>query len=364
MNKRILTVFLSILALFPLAAADPFSGYPSGVSGDYVVYRDYSWEKPTWVGLLYYDDSTWGAFVSTPSTNSRVSLLFSTEKSAGKLVLTGQKIISNITPDDVLAVNYLMRLLPEMYAWRNTEAGNPAAPVVPLSADDARKLFGKARSALLPAAARESRTEPSFGGDVSVLFAPEIPVFNVRGILGSNGKPVLDIDRYGRISSGGDNAFFSFTVAGEAKSGESLVLAAGRKPAAKTIDGVTLKLDDQWAPIAENSFLLGNAAFVIVDTIDLSLTQIPRDNLALSLVRFFSLSGTESWVVPAELSVTGTAKRFTITNLVFDSARGTLNRDIKTCIPSADGKTVTVVSLSVSETAWKANGQYFSSLVQ
>lgn len=59
--------------------------YPSGVSGEYVVYRDYSWKAPTWIGFLYYDDSTWGAFSFTPSTGSRVSVLLGRKKQRGSL---------------------------------------------------------------------------------------------------------------------------------------------------------------------------------------------------------------------------------------------------------------------------------------
>ena len=87
-------------------------------SGDYVIYRDYSWKAPTWIGFLYYDDETYGAFITTPDKNSAVSILFSGKTENGALALTGQQIISPITPDDTLAVNYLMTLLPKLYELR------------------------------------------------------------------------------------------------------------------------------------------------------------------------------------------------------------------------------------------------------
>ena len=64
-------------------------------SGDYVIYRDYSWKAPTWIGFLYYNDETYGAFIRTDSPeNSRtVSILFSTQVEKGQLVLTGQQIL-------------------------------------------------------------------------------------------------------------------------------------------------------------------------------------------------------------------------------------------------------------------------------
>lgn len=332
-------------------ASGLFSSWPGNISGDYVVYLDKSWEKPTWVGFLYYDDLTWGAFAITPATGSNVSLLFTAETFEGEMVLTGQNIISKISPDDVLAVNYLMKMLPNCYGWRHDGKG------------DARAV-STGRSELLPASVRQSRNIPLFGGDITLEFAPEVPLFNLKGINDAAGKPVFELVRSGRVGSLGDSEFFNFKPMGEAKAGTVLSVPASRKTEAKKVDGVTLNLDDQWTMVADNTFFLGNAAVLIVDSLDLSLMEIPRGNLPLSLVRMFSLSNAESWAVPSALTVSGTAKKFTITNLFYDSVRGVLNRDVKTCMLSADGKTCVVVSLSASETAWKANAAYFESLVE
>lgn len=343
-------------------AASVFSAFPSGVSGDYVVYRDYTWEKPTWIGFLYYNETTYGAFVITPETGANVSLLFSAEILDGKMVLTGQNIISRITQDDVLGVNYIMRLLPDLYSWRmgpDSAAFTVNAPTVTTGA-----VAGKAavRSSLLPSLVTQKRNLPSFGGDVSLVFAPEIPVFGLRGITSAAGKASLELARMGRVQSGGDKEFFAFKPMGAVKAGTVLSVPASRKSESKTVDGVKLNLDGQWTMVADNTFFLGDAAVIIVDTLDLSLMQIPRENLPLSLVRLFSLSSQSSWTTPSELSVSGSAKKFRIVNLMYDVESGSLHRDIKACIPGADGKTCAIVSLSVSETAYGANAAYFDSL--
>jgi hypothetical protein len=364
MRNPIRAFFLTLLcAAFSFAAlfAEPaagassgssvFAGYPSGVSGDYAVYRDYTWKNPTWIGFLRYDDSTWGAFAVTPSSSSRVSVLFSTEVSGGALVLTGQNVISKITNDDVITVNYLMKLLPDLYGWRND--GGPAVAVA-----------SKSRSPLLPKLVERSLKLPQFGGAVTLVFAPEVPVFNLQGLRGSDGKVALELERMGRIQSGGDDDFFGFSPAGTPKAGAALAIPPSRKNETRKVDGMNLALDDQWTMVADNTFFLGDSAALIVDTLDLSLMQIPKSNLALSLVRMFSLSSATAWSVPSELAVSGKASRIAISNLFYDSERGTLNRDIKTCVPSADGKKCTIVSLSVSETAYRANKAYFDSIVK
>ena len=343
------------------SASSLFSAFPASVSGDYVVYRDYTWGKPTWVGFLYYNDTTYGAFVITPETGSNVSLLFSAEILDGKMVLTGQNIISKITPDDVLAVNYLMRLLPDLYSWRMSSDSASFAVTAGVSSG---AVAGKAavRSPLLPSLVTQKRNLQSFGGDVSLSFAPEIPLFGLRDITSASGNPSLELVRMGRVQSGGDKEFFAFKPMGDVKAGIGLSVPSARKVESKTVDGVKLNLDGQWTMVADNTFFLGNAAVIIVDTLDLSLMQIPRENLPLSLMRMFSLSSMTSLTTPSELSLNGNAKKFRIVNLIYDVESGSLHRDIKTCIPSADGKTCAVVSLSVSETAYRANAAYFDSL--
>ena len=51
---------------FLFAAQKPTTESTQGTfSGDYVIYRDYSWKAPTWIGFLYYNDETYGAFIRT-----------------------------------------------------------------------------------------------------------------------------------------------------------------------------------------------------------------------------------------------------------------------------------------------------------
>jgi hypothetical protein len=323
-----------------------------------VIYRDYSWKAPTWVGFLYYDDSTYGAVAVTPSTGARVKVFFSVETVDGKMILTGQNVVSKVAQDDVLTVNYLMSLLPEMWGWRSLA---DRAPVKNAPATKTRSL-GSERSLLLPPPVRASAKLADFGGDVILTWAPEISVFNLAAVDSAGGKPVLELARIGRIKSGGEDAFFGFSPTPESKPGVALALPASRKAEVRTVDGVKLSLDGQWTMVADNTFFLGDAAVIIVDTLDIALMQIPAANLPLSMVRLFSLSSDFSWAYPDETAVSGMPKTFRVTNLFYDGKTGTANRDIKECRLSADGKKCVVVSLSVSETAYRSNKAYFDSL--
>jgi len=344
------------------AATGLTTAFTPPVSGDYAVYRDFSWEKPTWIGFLYYDDSTYGAVAVTPSTGANVSVLFRVENVDGKLVLTGQNIVSKITQNDVITVNYLMSLLPDLYAWRQAAGSTPAA-----KAGTAAAL--PARSPLLPPAVVHILNKVEFGGDVTLRYVPEVPVFNLHSMTGAGGKPVLELARMGRIRSGEDSTFFGFAPVPDLstlKKTTPLALDPSRKGESKTVDGVTLKLDGQWTMVADNTFFLADEAALIVDTIDLAAMGLPAENLSavklpLTLVTLFSLSSKTSWAVPSALAVSGTAKWFRIENLFYDSETGRANRDIKICIPLAGNK-CTVISLSVADVSYQTNRAYFEGL--
>lgn len=337
---------------------DLMKAYPSSTSGEFVVYRDYTWANPTWIGFLYYDDNTYGAFVITPETATIVSVLFRVETVDGKMVLTGQNIISKIAQKDVLAVNYLMALLPDMYSWRNAARvnGKPITVQKEGSTGSSSK-----RSDLLPPLIIQEMNRSEFGGDIVVRYAPEVPLFNVQEMSSSQGKQVFTLVRTGRISAGDEASFFNFKETPAIKKGMVFSVPASRKTEVKTVDGIKIKLDGQWTMVADNTFFLGDTAVLIVDTIDLALLQIPQENLPLSLTRSFSLSSKTSWAVLSEFSLSGSAKCFRIENLFYDTGTGMANRDIKVCIPLSENK-CTIISLSVSETAYQENREYFDSL--
>ncbi len=363
MKKGALSLCLIALASVclcaePSAASDAFSRYQSPESGEYAVYRDYSWKRPTWVGFLMYDESTYGALLVTPASGTRVSVLFRVEASGDRMILVGQKNLLKPRQEDVPAVNYLMGLLPDMYAWRQAARG----AAKPADAKAKAAIASRDPSALLPPAVSVDLDIAAFGGAVTLTWAPEVTVFNLHSIRQAGGAPMLALARTGRIAPDGDHGFFSFAPPQSPSAGVTLAVPASRAREAKTVDGVRLNLDDQWTMIADNTFFLGNAALLVVDTLDLRLLGIAPDGLPLSLARRFSASSGSAWADPAEFSITGESARFRIDGLFRDVESGRENRDVKLCIPSSDGRRCVVVSLSVSETAYRANRAYFDSL--
>ncbi len=337
----------SILCAAFSAAVEP----PIHRSGDYVFYRDHTWKSPTWIGFMRYDAQTWGAVLVTPEFSGRVSVLFRAEELDGQLVLTGQNIISSITQDDVPAVNYLMNMLPDMYSWRLAAARQAGGD-----------LFPQQSGALLPADGEYRMIREEFGGPVRLRYSAWIPLFNLQGMYSPSGSALLELERAGRIQNGDEEAFYGFIPVPETLSvtGAPAISASGARED-RLVDGFTLKLDGNWTMIADNAYFLGDTAMLVVDTLSYRERGLEAARLSLELTRLFSLSGNMVWIRPDSLEVSGSASRFTISNLVYDPESGRWNRDIKLVVPGAEG-TCRIISLAVNETVYQVNRAYFDSL--
>ncbi|QEJ96595.1 hypothetical protein [Treponema phagedenis] len=335
------TVFLLGLICISLSlfAAEKENMHTQGISGEYVIYRDYSWKEPTWVGFLYYDDDTYGAMLYTPKTESRVCMLFNGQDKKGKFILNGQNIISKITPSDTLAVNYLMDLLPSLY--NRKKLPQPSARLVSRSA--------------------KKDTMHQFGGDIELQYATFVPLFHIEALKNSKGKTILELVQMGKISQENDKSFFEFVEPAPKKQNTTNIPTINTKAKKQefTVDTIKLQLDSQWSRLTENSFL-SSAAFITINTINESAFQ--SANEADSLIKLFALSGDAAKVLISQMTATGSQNRLVITFPVFDTETQIINTSIKTCIKNAD-KSYTIVSLTVNQNIYQKYKKYFDTLL-
>ncbi|MGP1455376.1 MAG: hypothetical protein ACTTJ7_06430 [Treponema sp.] len=309
------------------------------VSGDFVMYRDYSWKNPTWIGFLYYDDNTYGAMLYTPATNSRVTILFSCEVENKQLVLTGQKMMSPITPDDTVAVNYLMTILPTLYAQR----------MLPTHTSG---LFARAQT---------KAEDDTFGGAVTLQFENYIPLFHLKSLTNNAKGLVLELAEFGSIQSDEEPLFYAYKPPEPKPSTPQFTLAKNRTKEPVTLYGVELQLDSQWKKIADNSFLCGDTAFLMVTPLSVPKTGSDVLKPQVQLLRYFlSSSPTVKGLYP-HACISGTEKQFTIEQLVYDVKLQKLTKDIKHCIKHEDG-TYLIISLTVDNAAYSAQTEYFHGL--
>jgi len=328
-----LLFFLFMAEGFKLIAEEK-SAWEGTESGDYLIYQDLSWKEPTWAGFLYYNDNTIGSFLYT--SNGKVS----GEILNREFVITGQNNISGINTDPsyTYAINYLMGMLPKLYAWKSQNL--------------IESLVIKTGSKIID--------EEQFGGESEVKFQSYIPLFHVKEILDSNKEKAFELVEMGRIKD--EKTFFDFKPLEDAKPLESkFVLNSKAKKETKTVDGVKLSLDSQWKQIADNTFLMGNEAFLNVNTIDLKTRPDIKGKEEDFLIKYFSSSGKASKILVKNTDIKGTKQKFKIINSVYDLETKSIKHDIKLVIKRENSK-YTVVSLTVDKSSYQKYKDYFDGL--
>ncbi len=309
------------------------------VSGDFVMYRDYSWKEPTWIGFLYYDDETYGAVLYTPSKNSRVSILFSCTTEDGRLELTGQKIISKITQDDTFAVNYLMSILPSLYSYR---------------------VMPEQRTGLF-ASETETIDDEMFGGTAYVQFDNYVPLFHIKTLDNAEHDLILELQEIGTVQGKPDLYFYNYVPVEPKKSFTPYKRKKNAKKESVKVLDLTFHLDSGWKKIADTSFLYGDTAFLTA-----TVLNIPKEEKSVfknpeKLIRYFLSSGSTAKVMLPYTTISGTEKKFTIMQSVYDVQLQKINKDIKCCKKNNDGS-YTVISLTVDSHAYSADSAYFNAI--
>lgn len=341
---RLLVCFMTALVpAFLFAVQKPTAESAQGTfSGDYVIYRDYSWKAPTWIGFLYYNDETYGAFIHTRTSekNSTVSILFSGKIEKKQLVLTGQQIISSITPDDTLSVNYLMGLLPKLYELKNF----PRAGKAPFGTATVRKQMEE------------------FGDTVTLDFQSFIPLFHLKAISSAKKETVLELTEIGSINGNGESVFYGYSPAEPQQGTNVFTLDKAAKKETITVSDVPLHLDSQWKKIADNSFLCGDTAFLTVGTVNAPPAESGNPlSTPERLLRLLAASSPYAKTLLPYTTVEGTQTFFTLTQSIYDVESKQISKDIKRCIKNKDGS-FTIISLTVNSHAYSADPAYFNGL--
>ena len=342
-GRLIVCCMAMLLPYFLFAEQKPATESVQGTfSGDYVVYRDYSWKAPTWIGFLYYNDETYGTFIhtQTPEKNSTVSILFSGKIEKGQFVLTGQQIISSITPDDTLRVNYLMGLLPKLYELKTL----PRAGKAPLGTATVRKQIEE------------------FGGAVTLDFQSFIPLFHLKTITGAHKETALELTEIGSINGNGESVFYGYSPAEPKQDENTFTLDKTAKKETVNVSGISLHLDSQWTKIADNSFLCGNAAFLTVSTVNVPPAESGNCLSAPEqLIRLLTASSPYVKTLLPYTTIEGRQTAFTLTQSVYDIESKKISKDIKRCIKNKDGS-FTIISLTVNSYAYSTVQAYFDGL--
>ena len=194
MKKLILSIITSIIITAAGFALPGFTSFIPDSAGEYVYYRDSSFTRESYIGILGYDDATIQIRYFAPQDDEamlpskEIAILMTVDPKSDFWNMTGERIVSTILPDtdDTDIVNYLHDLLYEFSARRISEVAVESDNQV-VDQDYAQ-----------------------FGGKVAITFDARIPLFNIRTITDENGTKVFDCVTIGTIKSSTDNTFELF----------------------------------------------------------------------------------------------------------------------------------------------------------
>ena len=275
--KKLLLSILFAFTLFSAFAIPGATQYIPDASGEYVYYKDNTFNRESYVGILFYDDSSYKIRYYAPKDDvamlpeKDLSILVSVNKDAIFWDMTGEYIMSHILPEseDTDLVNYLHDILYDFSARRN-------------KIQDVESM-----------SLRSSQDFPQFGGSVTIIFDAIVPIFNIRDIISVDGTKALECLCIGKLSSSEDKSFDSFSGFPQVQQ-EKAAKIPSKKAVKVSYEGKSLKLDENWTQSLENFWTLGNEALLTMAFIPDASKDKNYNNLFI--IRKLMLSSLNSYI--------------------------------------------------------------------
>ena len=345
-------IFALSVFIFQLSASFALPAITSAVpdfSGQYVYYRDSSFERESYIGVVYYDESTYGFRYYAPAVSEKkapkpeknIHILFTINSEKENLELTGERILTSITPEDTDLVNYIHDFFYEMAA-RRKNAGE-------VSSEKSDYQYYE-----------------QFGGNVTLYFNPLIPVFNLEKIVSVDKKTVLQVVTAGQLVSSQDKSFDNFTGFDKTFKDTNHKFKKDKKAkpveisykATENSSELKAKLDSSWNAAAENFYTLNNVAVFTVNEV-----TSPMEN-KIDLLKRRILLGNEG-VYPnwefQKIEYNGNTSVFS--QVSYHAESNSYTHDFK-LLREIDSKTVALYTLTVFAGAYTSDKKYFDAIIK
>jgi len=298
MKKLLLSLLIACCTILNLAAMPCFESFISDTSGEYVYYRDNSFTRESYIGFLYYSDSTFQLRYYAPQDNNQllleknIDLLITVDPNSDHLDMQGEMILSTILPgtEDADLVNYLHDMLYEFTARRSK-----MMLVSPTAAGYVSNTSWRDNGLKM------NDDFAQFGGNVVVQYDAMVPLFNVKNIIGPDGSYALECVTFGQISSSEDETFSNFKGFVETEN-YSLSKAKNRaKTHKETYEGQSVNLDGSWVAQYENCWTRGDDAVLTLSSLP-SFDDEPLFNINFIMRKLlYSANGSYTDLTKTEL---------------------------------------------------------------
>ena len=347
--KKLISILIAIAVTFTsLWGMAGFESYIPDISGEYVYYKDNTFLRESYIGILYYDDSTLQIRYYAPRDEKQklpeneVNILVSVDPDADYMVLTGENILNTILPgsENVDIVNYLHDILYEFSSHRKL--------VIDLNERDI-DLF---------------QDYPQFGGRVQIIYDCTIPIFNIKEIKKADGHVLLECCTTGKLVDGNDRSFNDF------KGFPDNNFKKGRKSykKAKTVKcfygNQTIDLDTNWEQPMENFWTLNGDAMISMSTIP-AYTEY-KNNLEknkLFFIRTFTASNQGSYTIYNSIIIDEDGNDFSIRSEVYQPLKNKTIVNFKDFDKKDNSTSFDAFSLAVTKQSYIDNKKYYDDIL-
>ncbi|MBR5646736.1 MAG: hypothetical protein IKX23_08875 [Treponema sp.] len=300
--KKLLVILTTFFIALSTAIAMPgFESYIPDIPGEFVYYRDYSFARESYIGLLKYDDSTYQIKYFAPfDTKNKLmeknlALAVTVNPKSNFWDMTGEVILQapQNNDEDIEILNYLHDILYE-FSSRRIKAGKitPSSKGYIISGVYKNNGFAV------------TEKYDQFGGTVTTLYDVLIPLWNVKSIVDYTGKILFECVTFGRLSSNDDKSFDEFKGFGNLQNKGKVQKFKKSVPAkiklSYTNSYIKLALDSNWKPANDFIYFLGDEANVTAYAIpfkgkntNYNLLQTLRFNLEGSNKTYTDFSSIE-----------------------------------------------------------------------
>ncbi len=351
MKKTLLTLIILFCSAAGLFALPGFTAFIPDTAGEYVWYRDNSFARESYVGLLSYNETTYQIRFYAPASRNlglpakSLAILFTVNSESNFMDMTGEKIITDVDPesDDVDILNYMHDILYEFSSRR-------------IKADPVKeeKVFS-------------IQEYEQFGGKVTICFDSLIPLFNISNIKNStDGTVIFSCVTFGRIINGEDTSFEDFHGLLEAKPYHAPTKSKikGKSTKYTTQDGQTITLDSNWTSAADNMWMFGEEAFMTIATVPVYFEEAAINNLFILRRIIESTGGTYNDFENLELSVDSKKHITKITTLSSQPENNRIVYVIKELVTNPSKGYTSYLSLAAWEDSYLEKSSYYTKLIK
>ena len=334
-------------------------------SGEYVYYRDYSFNRESYVGFLYYGESTYEARYFAPQTETlpakNIDMLFSAVQKNGRLELTGERFVAPPAQEDVEIVNYIHDLIYDL-------SGRRAKLDKSLLVD-----YSKSKVPFMQAGIVEADNYEQFGGPVQMIYDAAVPIFNLKKIVDYSGRDVFAVVTIGAIESSKDKTFAEFVppMKNAAKRETFQVKSAKKETLESRVEigknstlAQSVQADKNWSLASQNVWTLGDSAILSMQTMGLpegdGLGQLKT---AARLLRFFASSKNGAYCDWSALDVHAGGSMVKISAQTYNPKTQKIITDIKT-VRAAAQNLCGCLSLATYTDDYRANRGYFDKIAK